>query len=351
MDWFERVTGFPEEAYEATRSRLRMEDGRLLNETDGTSHAVGELELPSLADLRTRTSGISGSGLLRLGVLEGDVRRLHANPDNEGATFQVASQFNLLEMVGPDVTPEHGVSRYVYDRTQGPACAIAAGAGTIWRNYLAPVGDQTGQTADRQIDGLADLGAALMQGMGSATPLWRMRNGYALPDRDRLSEVEAYIAALDEVGRDALRARLRVGVHRDVGVTEPGAAPDARVTQVYASALPVAYSGIRADRWSGLGALVLQAAYEATLHAAVLNAARGGSRRVLLTRLGGGAFGNDERWITSSILRALSLFRGHDLEVLMVSYGAPSREIREVEVAWGEKAYKTGEFNERRYRK
>ena len=94
---------------------------------------------------------------------------------------------------------------------------IAAGAGTIWRNYLAPVGDQTGQTADRQIDGLADLGAALARGMEATTPLWRMRNGYALPDRDRLSEVEAYIAALDEVGRDALRACLRVGVHRDVG--------------------------------------------------------------------------------------------------------------------------------------
>ena len=351
MDWFERITGFPEDDYETTRSRLRVEDGRLLNERDGSSCAVGDLEILSLAELRTRTSGVSGSGPLRLGVLEGDVRRLHADPENEGATIQVASQFNLLEMVGPDVTPEHGVSRYVYDRTQGPACAIAAGAGTIWRNYLAPVGDRTGQTADRQIDGLEDLGAALAQGMGSTTPLWRMRNGYALPDRDRLAEIETYIAALDEAGRDALRARLRVGVHRDVGVTEPGAGPDARVTQVYASALPVAYSGIRAERWSGLGALVLEAAYEATLHAAVLNAARGGSRRVLLTRLGGGAFGNDERWITSAILRALALFRDHDLEVLMVSYGPPSREIREVEVAWDEKAYKTGEFNERRYRK
>lgn len=103
--------------------------------------------------------------------------------------------------------------------------------------------------------------------------------------------------------------------------------------------IAVAYSGIRADRWSGLGALVLEAAYEATLHAAVLNAARGGSRRVLLTRLGGGAFGNDEQWITSGILRALTLFRDHDLEVLMVSYGPPSREIREVKAAWDERAY------------
>jgi hypothetical protein len=347
MDWFERITGFPEDSYKETRARLRVENARLLNERDGTSHAVGELELPSLGELRARTSGIPGCGALRLDILEGDVRKLHTDPENEGATFQVASQFNLLEMVGPDVTPEHGVSRYVYDRTQGPACAIAAGAGTIWRNYLAPVGDQVGQTADRQIDGLADLGAALMQGMGSATPLWLMRNGYALPDRDRLVEIEAYIAALDEAGRDDLRARLRVGLHRDVGVTEPGAATDARVTQVYASALPVAYSGIGAEQWSGLGALVLEAAYEATLHAAVLNVARGGSRRVLLTRLGGGAFGNDEGWISNAILQALSLFEDHDLEVLMVSHGPPSRAIREVAAEWAGKAHKTGDCDKR----
>jgi hypothetical protein len=334
MDWFRRITGFPEGIYEETKARLRVENGRLVNEKDGSSHAVGELELPSLAELRGRIAASPLPGRLTLGVIEGDVRALHAEPENEGATFQVASQFNLLEMVGPDVSPEDGVTRYAYDRTQGPACAIAAGAGTIFRNYLAPVGDRTGQTADRQLDGLADLEAELARQMGVTGRLWEMRNGYALPDRDRLGKVEAHLAARGEADRDALRALLRVGVHRDVGVTEPGAAPDARVTQVYASALPVAYSRIPARAWSELGSLVLEAAYEATLHAAVLNAANGGSRRVLLTRLGGGAFGNDEGWISYALLRALSLFRDQGLEVLMVSYGRPSREIREVETAW-----------------
>ena len=49
-------------------------------------------------------------------------------PENAGALFQVASQLNLLEMTGPEVTPEDGVTIYQDDRTQGPACAIAAGA-------------------------------------------------------------------------------------------------------------------------------------------------------------------------------------------------------------------------------
>src|SRR5437667_12141333 len=81
--------------------------------------------------------------------------------EKAGALFQAASQFNLLEMVSPTVTPEHGVTRYQHDRTQGPACAIAAGAATIYRNYFAPVGGGYGQTAERQFDGLADLGDAL----------------------------------------------------------------------------------------------------------------------------------------------------------------------------------------------
>ena len=30
---------------------------------------------------------------------------MHADPELEGALFQVASQFNLLEMTGPSITP------------------------------------------------------------------------------------------------------------------------------------------------------------------------------------------------------------------------------------------------------
>ena len=74
--------------------------------------------------------------------------------------------------------------------------------------------------------------------------------------------------------------------------------------------------------------------YEATVLSAVLNAARGGSRRLLLTRIGGGAFGNDEAWISAAILRALRIVEGQWLEVLMVSYGAPSTAILAVEAAW-----------------
>src|SRR5258705_11006186 len=106
---------------------------------------------------------------------------MHQVPENAGALFQVASQFNLLEMVSPTVTPEQGVTRYQHDRTQGPACAIATGAATIYRNYFVPVGGSHGQTTERQLDGLADLGGTLEAALNHPIKgLLDMRKGDAL---------------------------------------------------------------------------------------------------------------------------------------------------------------------------
>ena len=78
--------------------------------------------------------------------------------------------------------------------------------------------------------------------------------------------------------------------------------------------------------WKQFATLVLEAAYEATLYAAIVNAQRSGSNMVLLTRLGGGAFGNCDEWIQGAMQRALRLVRGVDLDVRLVSYGEPSAD-------------------------
>lgn len=333
MDWFERLTGFREAGYEETRARLVLEDRRLRSTVNGRAWDVGELELPSLQELRERVRREAGpAGRLRVGVEIGDVRRMHRAPAFGGALFQVASQFNLLEMVSPEVSPEQGVGRYEHDPTQGPACAIAAGAATIHRNYFAPVEGVPGQTAARQLDALADLGRALGEALGRPpAALWTMRNGYALCTREGLDAIAAHLAALDPQAVDRLRGRLRIGVHRDVEVTDGGeaaAVATPRVSQAFCSALPVAYSRVPAARWQAFATLVLEAAYEATLWAGVLNARRGASNVVLLTRLGGGAFGNDEDWIDAALRRALRLAAGFALDVRLVSYGTPSPRLR-----------------------
>ena len=333
MDWFERLTGFREAGYEDTRRRLAVDGTSLVSTVNGRRMGIGTLTLPSLAELRDQVRRTRPSpGRLAVRSVVGDVRQLHRDPALRGALFQVASQFNLLEMVGPEVTPEHGVTIYEHDRTQGPACAIAAGAATIYRNYCVPVPaagghpPRTGQTAEHQLDGLADLGVALAGITGlAAEALWTMRNGYAMCTLQGLQAIGDALAACGEPRRDELRARLRIGWHRDVEVTDsrptdmPG--DPMQVSQAFCSALPVAYGRLPRPVWRPLAQLVLEAAYEATLQAAVLGASQGGSRVVLLTRLGGGAFGNHDAWIDAALRRALDLHRHHGLDVRLVSYG------------------------------
>ena len=97
MDWFEHITGFRETGYEAARSKLKVERGRLHSLVNGQSYGIGSLELVSLRALRDKAqSGGALPGRLRVEVVRGDVRKLHQSPENAGALFQVASQFNML---------------------------------------------------------------------------------------------------------------------------------------------------------------------------------------------------------------------------------------------------------------
>ena len=99
------------------------------------------------------------------------------------------------------------------------------------------------------------------------------------------------------------------------------------VSQVFCSALPVAYSSIPAERWKSFAVLILEGAYEATLWAAVINAHRSSSNVLFLTQLGGGAFGNKPRWIHDAMRRALNKVVGVGLDVRFVSYQRPDREL------------------------
>jgi hypothetical protein len=332
MDWFESLTGFRETGYDDTRAKLKAEGGRLQSLMNGKSYGIGELELVPLQTLRERVKAAgTPPGRLKVGVVSGDVRKMHRSPENAGALIQVASQFNLLEMVGPTLTPEHGVTGYKDDPTQGPACAIAAGAATIYRNYFVPVGGGYGQTKERQLDGLADLGAGLSAALEQPLEaLWVMQNGYALCSRDGLDAIGKHLGALAPEPLDVLRGKLRIGIHRDVEVTDATGGEGPLVSQAFCSALPVSYTSVPPVHWKPFASLVLEGAYEATMWAAALNARRGASNVVLLTSLGGGAFGNDENWIYAAMRRALELVSKADLQVKLVSYGAPPAALRQM---------------------
>lgn len=321
--WFEKLTGFAEESPEQVRANLTVDGNALKSHVNGRVLVCGELETPSLAELRERVrSGEHRPGRMSVREVVADVRQLHADESNAGSLFQVASQFNLLEMMSPNVTPERGVGIYENDHTQGPACAVAAGAGTIYRNYFAIVNGQVGQSAGNQIDCLADIGTALGN---SESRLWEMRNGYALASQGGLVEISNRLRAASESELDGLRRLLRIGIQWNTQVTLGGSGHT--VSQAYCSALPVAYSQHPPGLWAEFARLVLEASYEATICAAILNSTRGGSNRLFLTLLGGGAFGNETDWVVGGIRRALKLYEHANLDVAIVSFRHPSRVL------------------------
>lgn len=374
VDWFEELFGFCESSsttdscHDNVHQNMTVTGTVLHSQANGRAFEGGIFECLSLEELRKRGASLqsksnkSNTGSndtertdslamsrprLRIAELVGDARELHSR--NAGATFQVASQFNLLEMVSPRITPEHGITRYEFDRTQGPACAIACAPGTVIRNYFVQVEDiidpkqpitssvakhivkerPFGQSRNHQIDCLSEVGKMLSN---TNNRLWSMENGYALASRSGLKEINQTLSDYSEVELDQLRSQLKVGVQWDTQVTSNNDdLAQHLVTQVYGSALPVAYSQIREDLWEPFARFVLEASYEATFWTAILNSTRGkNSKTLYLTLLGGGAFGNNETWIFDAIERSCRLFQHYDLNVKLVSYRQSNRRIRKL---------------------
>lgn len=331
MTWFSDMTGIDSETHHNVNELLWIDGLHLMSDANQRRFKIGELTQPRLSALRSKS--LPSGGTTSVTEIVADVQYLHQAKENAGAVFQVASQFNLLEMVSPSVRPEDGVGLYENDRTQGPACAIACGAGTIYRNYFVLVRGNKGQCLNRQIDCLGDIAKAIDNKKNS---YWEMKNGYALPTPDGLERLNALLMAMTEQEMDHLRGLLRIGVHADTEVTLDRAGHC--VTQIYCSAMPVSYGLDASDAWQPIATLILEAAYEATLRAAIQNALKTGNKRVFLTLLGGGAFGNRPEWIVNAILRALSLMEHSDLDIFLVSHGRPNMMAHEIIDRWSKGA-------------
>mmetsp|Transcript_70186 Transcript_70186/g.217056 ORF Transcript_70186/g.217056 Transcript_70186/m.217056 type:complete len:383 (+) Transcript_70186:51-1199(+) len=329
--WFSQLFGFKE-----PRSYAEAQQ-RLLELTSGPAEdallagkRVGEWHFESLSCLRTEAlqcaeaSGLMGLPLM-LANVNGDVRALHADPANEGAMFQAASQLNCLEMRHSGCTPEDGVTCYWQDSTQGPACALACGAACAFRNYLVPVGKgQVGQTAQHQLDSTQDLRQLLSPDGGE--PLWWAKNGYAESSATLLEHANEKLAAMADDELSKARDSIRIGVHFDCEVTRAGHL----VAQAFCGAIPVGRSAVKDTKlWQPLAELVLEAVYEATLWSHVLYTARFRAAKALpprplyLTQVGGGVFGNEDSWICNAIGRACSAVRDHSigLDIRVVHFG------------------------------
>jgi len=285
----------------------------------------------------------------------GESRSLHGEARCVGATVQAASQFNLLEFPGPTTVPEKGITGYLYDRTQGPACAIACAAGTAYRNYLMPtpvLAETTtrGQTRNNQINCMQEVEAEVISELKPEDRFfWRTKNGYVESTPEKLQEFNDKYKSLSEERRDEITSLLRIGVQQDTHVTDtksvkdpgtgkwvwrPLTASDGKpvsVTQTYNAAISVGYSRCNANSWRSVAQLVLDGTYEATLLVAALQAVRAAKTgatttpTVFLTKVGGGVFANDMHWINAAMARAVErvpMKHGVPLDIKIVHYAS-----------------------------
>jgi len=328
MTWFEQLFGFTEASYAETQRNFEFEGSSLRSRINGRRFGAGHFSTPTLASLRAQAQGAARGSLTVTHEVVGDVLELHARPENHGAMFQVASQFNCLEFADPREVPEDGVTDYATDPTQGPACSLAAAAATVVRNYFVPVGSARGQTRDRQLDNLDALAARLP----GDEPYFDVVNGYTWSDEARLERLREVLAQGD---REELLGAVKIGLQVDVEVTfatrfvEP--AQPCTVSQAFCSALSCGYTRVGLDHWEPLATLVLDAAYEATLLAAAVGTtgepADAAPRRVWLTFLGGGAFGNRTAWIGQAVGRALARLHDLALDVRIAHYRRRNEEM------------------------
>ncbi len=321
--WFEQLTGFKEESPEYVRSNLRIEGNDFVSLGNSQRFSFGKLETLTLEELKKRCGKITDfNSKIQVEEIVADVQEFHSQKENSNALFQAASQFNLLEMVNPKITPEQGIDRYEFDYTQGPACAIACGAGTIYRNYFVEVNGQIGQSANNQIDCLGLIGEELKN---EELNLWEMKNGYALINQNGLLMINKKIAEFTEIERESLKEKLKTGIQWNTEVTI--SKTKHKVSQIYCSALPVAYSQIESFYWEYFARLILEATYESTLYTGLLNMEYNNSPKVFLTLVGGGAFGNEEYWILESMQKAIRKFKNVPLDIKIVSYGISNSEL------------------------
>ncbi|KAF0687182.1 Aste57867_21038 [Aphanomyces stellatus] len=334
-EWFEQLFGFREKDFSYADRQAQfefLENGtKLRARPNGQTYEVGTFECLSLAHLR-QVARDDAAAVTRTRpttvrhIASTDVFLLHCDRDNRGALFQGASQFNCLEFVSPRGIPENGVTCYAMDNTQGPACAIAAGPATVVRNYFARVGDQVGQTAAHQLNNLDGVQRLLPPSCLDVV------NGYTDSTDARLAALNKCLAA-DPALRTAATDALKIGVHWHVQVPFADrrtvlthAAPHV-VSQVYCSAISVGYSAASSAAWAPFASLVLEASYEATLWAGVLNCRQTGCPTVFLTLLGGGVFRNREDWIVGAIAKALGAVAAYGLDVVVVHFRHVDRSI------------------------
>lgn len=318
--WFEHLFGFPESIKNVDDNFVVTEgvDGDILtSKCNGKSYNVGKFSLrniPSFGELAPVGGGklhlIHGKG--RRGPTRlVDVLTAQSQPEFDGACFLAASNFNCLEFVSDRQTPRAGVTCYISDHTQGPFCVLATGPAIVYRNYFLKHDGYVGQL-EKEINMLKDTAMGEM--------VW---NGYPHINWVDMEELEK--ANWDDLNQ------FYVGVHENLELTTTRAArgfedaPTGRIVHhIFAAALSYTYYVRENDLTVRIGAKLLEAQYRLAIMTAwelsKKYPGRQGSKKLVLTLLGGGCFGNSMDVICGAIASCQNLIQDSGLDVYVTCF-------------------------------
>lgn len=323
-EWFSHLFGF-RESVEAVQENFEVVEHsdhvELMSKVNNKSYCAGQFQvrnISSFGNLEKRGGGtlniIHGHGR-KSGTRLSNVLETQAEPDFDGATFLAASNFNCLEFVSGRQTAADGVTNYIYDQTQGPYTALAAGPAAVYRNYFIKHSSGKIGQLEEEVQLLKD------------TPL----NAYVTHGYPFINEKT--VSALKETGFDwSDLSKYYVGVHSNCEVTTKqvrdrgtfAEVANQMVHQVYAAAFNFAGSVSSDEYMIEVAKNLLKAEYQATVLAAWENSIRypdrAGSKKLVLTLLGGGVFANPVGIVCEAIRSAEKLIIDSGLEVYVVCF-------------------------------
>lgn len=323
LNWFETLFGFSDSPENVSKFMEceQNEEGAVLfsrkNQKKFTAGKFATCSVSSFQNLEPRNGGhlniIHGNGMKSSKLYLVDVMCAQNHPDFDGATFQVASNFNCLEFLGSKQTAYKGVNSYVQNHAQGPVCAVSAGPAVTYRNYFVLHNDGAIGQLKKEIELL------------SRTPL-KIEHGYVKINQNECERLKSQ--SFDWSDFD----KYQIGVHQNCQITMNRGKngmilnPDSKqiTHQVFCAAFSFPRNVIVNDFTYEIGGQILKAEYRATILAAWDNSIkfpdRKGSKKCFLTLLGGGVFHNPFNIICNAINDCKSVIELSGLDVYVVCF-------------------------------
>ena len=312
-EWFSKLFGFyenPEDVFSKFSVSLDEKgDSYITSKINNKTYCVGNFkirDLQSFDRVKERTGGklniIIGNGTE---LVDADIITCETNPENNGATFQMASNFNCLDHMPGKRPPTGYLSDYPTHHEQGGPGTVACGPALVYRQYLIPMPTGSFGQLTEDIELL------------SRTPI-KVNDGYAekIPENFDYSDLNLY----------------QVGVHQNIDVTLGRAGrngnyykiiTDQRIHQVFCSTIP--FGNVPDSEFElKVASYILNAEYKLTILSAIENSIKypdkKGSNKVFLCLLGAGNFENPISIITGAIADCKDLIIKSGLDVNLVCF-------------------------------